>query len=138
MSRQDRRLLIQQMTAAARVARYPFVKDAMAVGYGRSLPYTPCIGAHDTNAAFMEKFDPANPSELLYDGTDPDSRIVGLSYLNYADVEPSFFAGPNDHWHAHAGRFCRDDKGAVIRGVRRGCDGRTMCESRILALPQTT
>jgi hypothetical protein len=47
-------------------------------------------------------FDPARPSELLFDGTKADSKIVGLSYLVFhADGPPPGFAGPNDHWHQH-------------------------------------
>ena len=41
----------------------------------------PCIGAHYTNFGLVGTFNPAAPSELLYDGTTPDSKIVGLSYL---------------------------------------------------------
>jgi hypothetical protein len=92
-----------QMSAARAVAqRYPTVKDAEAAGYRRSTPYVPCIGAHYTNEGLVMGFDPARPSELLYDGTTPDSKIVGLSYLVYhPDGPPPGFAGPNDHWHQH-------------------------------------
>ena len=62
-----------QMTAARSVAeKYPTVKDAEAAGYFRSTPYVPCIGAHYTNFGLVGTFDPAAPSELLYDGTTPD------------------------------------------------------------------
>jgi hypothetical protein len=38
----------------------------------------------------------------LYDGTTPDSKIVGLSFLVYhPGGPPPGFAGPNDHWHQH-------------------------------------
>jgi hypothetical protein len=92
-----------QMEAARAVAaRYPTVKDAEAAGYRRSTPYVPCIGAHYTNIGLTMGFDPGKPSELLYDGTTPDSKLVGLSYLVYhPDGPPPGFAGKNDHWHQH-------------------------------------
>ena len=57
----------------------------------------------------------SNPSELLYDGTAPDSKIVGLSYLVFSPSgPPEGFAGPNDFWHTHSsnGGLCM--KGIVI------------------------
>ena len=82
-----------------------------------STVYVPCIGAHYTNIALAAKFDPAQPSELLYDGTEPDSKIVGLSYLVcHRGGPPPGFAGPNDHWHQHNanGGLCL--KGGVVVG----------------------
>jgi hypothetical protein len=108
-----------QMEAARSVAmKYPTVKDAEAAGYRRSTPYVPCIGAHYTNQGLLMGFDPARPSELLYDGTQPDSKIVGLSYLVYhPGGAPAGFAGPNDHWHQHNanGGLCLRG-GAVVGG----------------------
>jgi len=96
--------LDQQMTeAGAAAARYPTVATALAAGYQDSTTYVPCIGAHYTNEAYAASFDPSHPSELLYDGTQPDSKLVGLSYLVYhpGGTPPPGFAGPNDHWHQH-------------------------------------
>jgi hypothetical protein len=92
-----------QMAAAKTVAReFPTVKEATAAGYSMSTVYVPCIGAHYTNIGFVGNFDPAHPSELLYAGTSPDSKIVGLSYLVYhPSGAPPGFAGPNDRWHQH-------------------------------------
>src|SRR5262245_2413178 len=92
-----------QMVAAKSVtAKYPTVKDAEAAGYMKSTPYVPCIGAHYTNIGLTGRFDPSSPSELLYAGTNPDSKIVGLSFLVYhPGGPPPGFAGPNDHWHQH-------------------------------------
>ena len=62
-------------------------------------------------------FNPSTPSELLYDGTDPDSKIVGLSYLVYHHGgPPPGFAGDNDHWHQHNanGGLCL--KGGLVVG----------------------
>ena len=117
----DERVLLEQQMAQARtvIAKYPTAKDAAAAGYRMSTPYVPCIGAHYTNYALVTKFDPATPSELLYDGTNPDSKIVGLSFLVYhRGGPPDGFAGSNDHWHQHNanGGLCFAKTGTVIGG----------------------
>ena len=86
------------------ISTYPTVKDAEAAGWRQVTPYVPCIAAHYIkSSALINPFDPAEPEILLYDGTDPDSQIVGLSYLQFADKDkgPEGFAGPNDPWHVH-------------------------------------
>jgi hypothetical protein len=96
---------------------YPTVKDAEAAGYSKSTVYVPCIGAHYTNVGLAAKFDPAHPSELLYTGTDPDSKLVGLSYLVWhGGGPPPGFAGANDRWHQHNanGGLCL--KGGLVVG----------------------
>jgi hypothetical protein len=110
-------LAAQQAEAREAAARYPTVADAEAAGYNMSVAYVPCIGAHYTNASLARSFDPAHPSELLYDGTAPDAKIVGLSYLVFSGAEaPAGFAGPNDLWHQHNfnGGLCL--KGGVVVG----------------------
>ena len=77
----------------------------------------PCIGAHYTKTSLVVRFDPAAPSELLFDGTAPDSRIVGLSYLVlHPGSAPDGFAGPNDVWHQHSsnGGLCIGAGGVVV------------------------
>jgi hypothetical protein len=110
--------LAAQMRAARTVIdRFPTVAAAEAGGYKKSTPYVPCIGAHYTNVSKVATFDPAAPSELLYDGTNPDSKIVGLSFLVlHPGGAPDGFAGPNDHWHQHNanGGLCL--KGGVVVG----------------------
>ena len=103
LTKAEQSALAAQMAAAkAVVRRYPTVKDAEAAGYTMSTPYVPCIGAHYTNVSLVGSFDAGRPSELLYDGTTPDSKILGLSYLVYhRNGPPPGFAGPNDHWHQH-------------------------------------
>lgn len=114
----ERKTLMEQQAVARSVAlRYPTVKDAEAAGYHMSTVYVPCIGAHYTNTALAVRFDPNAPSELLYDGTTPDARIVGLSYLVWhPGGAPEGFAGPNDKWHTHSfnGGLCL--KGGVVVG----------------------
>ncbi|HEX5095609.1 MAG TPA: hypothetical protein VFX21_06340 [Acidimicrobiia bacterium] len=103
LTQEQRTELQSQMEAARSVAvTYPTVAAAEAGGYHKSTPYVPCIGAHYTNFGLVGSFDPAKPSELLFDGTNPDSKIVGLSYLVYnKGGAPEGFAGPNDHFHQH-------------------------------------
>lgn len=115
----ERQLLAQQQAQAREAAaRYPTVASAEAAGYRKSTAYIPCIGAHYTNIRYVLRFDPANPSELLYDGTTPESRIVGLSYLVWnVGGPPDGFAGANDSWHQHNsnGGLCQKN-GLVIGG----------------------
>jgi hypothetical protein len=114
----EKRALNAQMAAAKTVAmEYPTVKDAQAAGYEESTPYVPCIGAHYTNVGLVARFDPAHPSELLYAGTSPDAKLVGLSYLVYHhDGPPPGFAGPNDRWHQHNANGGLCFKGTVVIG----------------------
>jgi hypothetical protein len=114
----EREQLIQEQAAAREVAvKYPTVASAEAAGSRKSTAYVPCIGAHYTNTALAVKFDVSAPSELLYDGTNPDSKIVGLSYLVYhRGGAPEGFAGPNDMWHQHNfnGGLCMNAQGVVV------------------------
>jgi hypothetical protein len=110
-------LIMQQTQARAVAARYPTVADAETAGYRKSTVYVPCIGAHYTNIGLTGQFDPAKPSELLYDGTNPDSKIIGLSYLVvHSGGPPDGFAGPNDVWHQHNfnGGLCINAQGVVV------------------------
>lgn len=99
----QRMQLEQQMEQArAVIAKYPTAASALAAGYDKSTVYVPCIGAHYTKITLARAFDPSAPSELLYDGSGPDAKIVGLSYLVFhPNGPPPGFAGPNDHWHQH-------------------------------------
>ncbi|MEY2405893.1 MAG: hypothetical protein QOG39_809 [Acidimicrobiaceae bacterium] len=109
-------LQLQQAAARTVVDKYPTAADAMAAGYQRSTVYVPCIGAHYTNIGLVGTFDPAAPSELLYDGSDGNARIVGLSYLVlHPGGAPEGFAGPNDRWHQHNanGGLCFGKAGVI-------------------------
>jgi hypothetical protein len=116
LTKSEQAALDAQMAGAKAVAAaYPTVKDAEAAGYSMSTVYVPCIGAHYTNISLVRNFDPSHPSELLYEGTSPDAKILGLSYLVYhTNGAPPGFAGPNDRWHQHNanGGLCL--KGAVV------------------------
>ena len=119
----------QMEQARAAAAQYPTVSSAEAAGYARSTVYVPCIGAHYTNTSLAIRFDPRRPSELLYDGSTPDAKIVGLSYLVYHhNGAPPGFAGGNDHWHQHNanGGLCLQG-GRVVGGeetTRQECAAR--------------
>jgi hypothetical protein len=86
-------------------------------------PYLPCVGAHYVNDAqyVTGEFDPAAPPILIYDGTRPDSGIVGLSYVVKSDAAPTGFAGPNDGWHTHTS-FCISKTTGVVLGDERTND----------------
>jgi hypothetical protein len=105
MDAATRATLSQQIAAANTVVlKYPTVAAAEAGGYRRITPYVPCIAAHYLNGSLLDStFDPANPEILLFAGTDPDSQLVGLSYLDFngPDNEPEGFAGKTDPWHVH-------------------------------------
>jgi len=110
----------QMVQARTVIEKYPTVADAEAGGYHKSTVYVPCIGAHYTNIALVPGFDPTAPSELLYDGSTPDAKIVGLSYLvlEPSGEPPEGFAGKNDHWHQHNanGGLCFGAGQVVIGG----------------------
>ena len=104
---------VAQSNAVA--AAYPTPAAAEAAGWRQITPYVPCIAAHYLNSKLLDgTFDPAKPEILLYDGTDPDSHLVGLSYLVFTDPDnpPEGFAGDNDPWHIHR-QLCLGGGGVV-------------------------
>jgi hypothetical protein len=103
--------------AYAVAARFPTVADAEAAGYHMITPYVPCIAAHYIKSgALANPFDPSEPEILLYMGTEPDDRIVGLSFLVFSepDVPPEGFPGENDPWHVHTQLCLGGDRGQVL------------------------
>jgi hypothetical protein len=114
-----RGLLASQLAVAHQVTeQFSTVKDAEAAGYRMTTTYVPCIGAHYINAAYLGGFDVAHPAMLLYDGTTPTSKIVGLSYATLSgSAPPAGFAGTNDIWHQHNlnGGLCV--RGGVVVGA---------------------
>lgn len=138
MSRASRDELASELLRAGDVAReYSTVADAERAGYRAVTPYLPLIGAHYMRFLSVDgTFDIKQPEMLLYDGTSPRGKIVGLSYYVTSEAEPKGFTGPNDHWHRHIG-LCIDVKRTFVVGdeqtsseecARRGgikVDGRT-------------
>ena len=101
----DARALQTQLQAAGRViGQFPTAADAVAGGYTQVTPYVPGIAAHYMNFQLADRrFDPARPEMLLYNGNDPGSELVGVSYAMFG-AEPAVtdgFVGPNDTWHEH-------------------------------------
>ena len=103
----------QARQAEVPVQKYPTVAAAEAAGWHRITGYVPCIAAHYIKSpALTNPSDPTEPEILLYEGTEPDSKIVGLSYLQLSDTEPEGFAGKNDPWHVHES-LCIGEAGVV-------------------------
>jgi hypothetical protein len=120
MDEPTREALAQQLVTAREVATArPTVAQALLDGYQMVVPYVPLIGSHYMKFSLVDgKFDVERPEMLLYDGTRPDSKIVGLSYYVRGDSEPSGFAGGNDHWHRHIGLCVSLETLTVIGGEK--------------------
>jgi hypothetical protein len=102
-ARLDSQLAVTREVAAT----YPTLADAVKAGYRRQGPYTAGLGIHygrynNTNGdGEMSREDLLNPMTILYDGTEPTSKIAGFMYYSFSEKEPEGFIGPNDHWHYH-------------------------------------
>src|SRR5262249_59088836 len=89
LSRTDRDLLAMQLTEARTVAeRYPTVQSALDAGYILAGGFAPGSGAHyvktsGSGFAGQNNLDIEHPGSLIYEGTNPDSKIVGLMYLGF-------------------------------------------------------
>jgi hypothetical protein len=120
MDAATREELARQLVEARRIATArPTVAEALLDGYVMVVPYVPLIGSHYMKFSLVDgKFDVERPEMLLYDGTAPDSKIVGLSYYVRGSTEPSGFAGPNDHWHRHIGLCVSPKTRTVIGGEK--------------------
>jgi hypothetical protein len=109
--------------------KYDTVAKAEAGGWVKVTGYVPGIAAHYMNFGAVDStFDIEVPEMILFDGTDPDSSVVGLSYyiIHEGDAEPTQgFTGPNDHFHRHVG-LC------IVNGVVAGDSQTTAeeCEAR--------
>jgi hypothetical protein len=110
----------QLAAARATALKYPTVADALKAGYILAGKFTPGAGAHyisfsagkDAYAGSTD-FDAANPLALIYDGTFPTSRVVGVMFGSYTLNPPQGFAGPNDHWHRHSNLCITFSKGQI-------------------------
>ena len=104
LDRLTRSRLAMELAAAREVAmQYPTVADAEAAGMRLAGGFAPGSGAHYISFSGISDGGPIDVTKVnsyIYDGTSPDSQIVGLMY--YSNVEPEGFAGPNDHWHRHS------------------------------------
>ncbi len=97
--------------------RFPTVAAAEEAGYFKVTGYVPGIAAHYMNFGIVdETFELDKPEMLLFDGTEADSRIVGLSY--YVQQEGTAgptqgFVGENDSYHRHFGLCFKPGEGIV-------------------------
>ncbi|HEX4492380.1 MAG TPA: hypothetical protein VH914_14315 [Acidimicrobiia bacterium] len=118
-----RTVLSQELVAARAAAlRYPTVADAENAHMLQAGQFSPLTGAHFINIGAMVPhgtnvryggFDASQPQSLIYDGSDPTSRVIGVMYLSLSVLPPQGFAGPNDHWHRHT-NTCVVYQGAKI------------------------
>jgi hypothetical protein len=96
--------------------KYPTVADVTKAGWTRVTPYVPGIAAHYMNFGMVDgEFDIEEPEMILYDGSEPDSRVIGLSYYTRLDgTQPPTqgFVGPNDLTHRHFG-LCVNNTGVI-------------------------
>jgi hypothetical protein len=103
------------------IAKYPTVADALAAGFTAGSQAAPGQGAHYTRNDWisMGDFNPDQPAQLMYDGQEPDSTLIGMAHLVLKpegdDQPPDGFTGDNDRWHLHE-NLCRDDNDAAIGG----------------------
>jgi len=124
LSAATRTLLARQLVEARAAAlRYPTVADARRAGMLQAGEFSPETGAHFINlGALMPQgstsingsFDAANPASLIYDGTSPTSKVIGVMYLSLSILPPEGFAGPNDHWHRHTNTCVEYTAGKIV------------------------
>ena len=103
-SAEDQAALQAQLQEAGEViGEFPTAADAVAGGYMQVTPYVPGIGAHYLSIPRLTdgEFVPGEPEMLLYNGNEPTSELVGLSYGMWGEQPPEGFVGPNDTWHTH-------------------------------------
>lgn len=112
----ERAKLGAQLVEARAVAlRYPTRADAQAAGYEPTTPFTPGLGSHMGKDSQTQPpgatLDITKPQSYLYAGTDPDSPVDGLMYVQLGgDKPPEGFAGPLDEWSAFKGQCLAKDK----------------------------
>lgn len=125
---QQARLDEQLERARAAALRYPTVADAREAGYLPVGPAAPELGVHFAQFKYVAQadFHWDWPGVLMYEGTDPGDRVVGLLYMTRARHVPEGFVGDLDHWHGHL-NVCIKRNGDAIDIV--GVDGDLTDES---------
>ena len=109
------------VVARATAMQYPTVASATQAGYILAGKFTPGAGAHyvsisNSSSSYLNHttaIDPAHPLSLIYEGTAPTARVVGLMYGSFNQAPPDGFAGPNDHWHRHTNLCITFSKGQI-------------------------
>ncbi len=92
----------------------PTVAAAVKQGWQRVGPYFPGIGAHYWKGVssyggpatdpdgVIDDVSLRTPFMLIFNGTNPTSKIAGFMYYSTAPADPAGFAGRNDYWHYHS------------------------------------
>ncbi len=106
----DQVVLDHQMALAQQTTlEYPTLADAQRAHMFRAGPFSPGLGTHmilpadlgyGAGTGVMTDAQIEHPLAWIYNGTKPDSHVVGLFY-QAAVPSPAGFAGPNDVWHHH-------------------------------------
>ena len=101
------RAALQQQLVEARAfaMRYPTVSDATGAGYSLGGGFAPRRGATYISAGGLTSpgaFDPNRPEALVYDGTSPTSKVIGLVYFAVSNTLPQGFAGQTAPWQRHS------------------------------------
>lgn len=106
-------LLARQLARTAElVTFYPTVADAEAAGYRRQGPYSPGLGTHygkggDTLVGATITDDNVLDPMLIFDGTDPTSKLAGFMYIVFGVAGvPEGFQGRVQRGQSGA-RLCR-------------------------------
>jgi len=82
--------------------QFPTVAEVTAAGWVERAVYIEGQGVHfEAPGGTQGPFDPRRPRFLLYDGSELESRLAGMMFLETGDVPPAGFPGGNDHWHNH-------------------------------------
>jgi 5'/3'-nucleotidase len=90
--------------ALAFAAPYRTLSDFIAAGASEVTPAPAGIGVAYALPGDGSLFDPSTPSLLLYDGTAPSSRLVGVGWV-VDGAEPAGFPGDRDVWTQVNGRW---------------------------------
>ena len=118
---QRQQLADELVLARASALQFPTVADATKAGYILAGKFTPGAGAHYVSISasagsylnHTSTLDPVHPLSLIFAGTAPTSRVVGLMYGSFDATAPAGFAGPNDHWHRHTNLCITFDHGSI-------------------------
>jgi hypothetical protein len=118
-------LLDQQLACARRATKNLSTPgQAAAAGYVQGSTLTLGVGDHWIDWTRVgQPFDPSRPSMLLFASRrhDAPEELVGFSYWVGSQGVPDGFAGPDDHWHQHAG-LCFEDGWLTRQAVARKAD----------------
>lgn len=89
-------------------ARFPTVAAAQAAGWIQATVWTPGQGIHFVDPTRLYgPFDPMRPNYLNFNGTAPNSALMGMMFLTESGAAPpAGFPGGNDHWHNHSTPLC--------------------------------